>query len=208
MTHVCRSPLVLVALLVPLIALASAARADSHAPAASAEATPKAQPETPEPSGVLTEGGVVDDEVAGGRDISEKRAPKLVWSEMVEIRDKMSEVADDRDMRALVLSPQEQGLFVAFAKRMFDLSKELDALTRPSLGDADRVRLHRSMQQFRAALGEVRAIAGGLIHRGLPSALDRMSKQMKGIWLRFPDAEKVLGPEGLPPSEELNRPRL
>lgn len=195
-----RVSFVLAALLVPLLGLASASLADSHASAEPSE------PAKPAEGTAGTEGGVEDAEVAGGRDISAQRDPKLIWAEMVQIRDKMYEVADDRDMRALVLSPQEQALFVAFSKRLYDLSKELTARTRPDLSDADRIRMHRSMQQFRASLGEIRTIAGSPVHRDLPNSLNSMTLQMKGVWVRFPDAEKVLGPESLPPSEDL-KPR-
>ncbi len=210
MSHVDRSSFVLAALLVALLGPAPAARADSHAADASKPAaTEPAEPEegTSEPgaanAGAETGESAEPDRVVGGRDISGGRDPKLVWTELVQIRDKMYEVSDERELRNVLLTPQEQALFVAFAKRMYDLSKELGALTRPDLDDAHRIQVHRSMQQFRAVLGEIRTIAGGPVHRDLSDSLLRLTIQMKGLWLQFPDAEKLLGPESLPPAEEL-----
>jgi hypothetical protein len=193
-----------------LLCVSPAVLADSHTASEGGEeakAAPEAgaAPESEEGSGVLTEGGVVSDEVAGGRDISAERSPKLVWTEMIEVHDKMYEVSDDRDMRAVVMTPQEQALFVAFSKRMYDLSQELATRVRPGLENADRIKVHRAMVSFRSALGEVRAISGSPIHRDLPRALNNMSRAMKGIWLRFPDSEKALGPESLPSTEELDK---
>ncbi len=211
MSHVDRSSFVLAALLVALFGLAPAARGDSHEAAASETAAqqPAASEEEPsetgaaEPASSTTEGSATPDPVVGGRDISAQRDPKLVWTELVQIRDKMYEVSDERELRNVLLTPQEQALFVAFAKRMYDLSKELSALTRPDLDDAHRVQVRRSMQQFRAVLGEIRGIAGGPVHRDLSDALLRLTIQMKGLWLQFPDSEKLLGPERLPPAEAL-----
>ncbi len=213
MSHVDRSSFVLAALLVALFGLAPTARGDSHAAAASETDAqqPAASKEAPSETGAAepasstggTEGSATPDPVVGGRDISAQRDPKLVWTELVQIRDKMYEVSDERELRNVLLTPQEQALFVAFAKRMYDLSKELSALTRPDLDDAHRVQVRRSMQQFRAVLGEIRGIAGGPVHRDLSDALLRLTIQMKGLWLQFPDSEKLLGPESLPPAEAL-----
>lgn len=188
MSHLDRSSFVLAALLVALFGLAPAARGDSHSTDASETAV--TEPAEPDP-------------VVGGRDISAQRDPKLVWLELVQIRNKMYEVSDGRDLRSILLTPQEQALFVAFSKRMYDLSKELGALTRPDLDSAHQIKVYRSMQQFRTALGEIRTIAGGPVHRDLSGTLLRLTIQMKGLWLQFPDPEKLLGPEGLPPAEEL-----
>ena len=214
MPHVDRSSLVLAALLVALFGLAPAARGDSHS--ADASETAATEPAASEKgrsetgaagpaaaTGVGTEAGAKPDPVVGGRDISAQRDPKLVWMELVQIRDKMYEVSDGRELRSVLLTPQEQALFVAFAKRMYDLSKELHALARPRLDNVHRIRVHRSMQQFRAVLAEVRSIAGGPVHRGLSDTLLRLTLQMKGLWLQFPDPEKLLGPESLPPADEL-----
>jgi len=210
MSHVDRSSFVLAALLVALFGLAPAARGDSHSTDASeTAATEPVAPEkgtsetgTAEPA-ASTEARAAPDPVVGGRDISAQRDPKLVWLELVQIRNKMYQVSDGRDLRSILLTPQEQALFVAFSKRMYDLSKELGALTRADLDTAHQVKVYRSMQQFRSALGEIRTIAGGPVHRDLSGTLRRLTIQMKGLWLQFPDPEKLLGPEGLPPVEEL-----
>ncbi len=180
--------------LAPLLGLASPVAADSHE---STETKPAPAPATAQDEGADTE------TVAGGRDISEARSPRLVWTEMVEIRDKMDEIADDRDMRALVLTPQEQALFVAFSKRIYDLSKELTARTKPDLDRTGTITTHRAMRGFRSSLGEIRAVAASPIHKTLPEELRKMTLQLKGVWKSFPDAETLLGPEALPPAEEL-----
>ena len=178
--------------LAPLLGLASPVAADSH------EST-----ETKPAPAVAQDEGAETETVAGGRDISEARSPRLVWTEMVEIRDKMDEIADDRDMRALVLTPQEQALFVAFSKRIYDLSKELTARTKPDLDPTGTIATHRAMRGFRSSLGQIRSVAASPIHKELPEELRKMTLQLKGVWESFPDAETLLGPEALPPVEEL-----
>lgn len=143
--------------------------------------------------------------VAGGRDISTLRDTKLIWTEMLEVLYKIYEVADDRDMRALVLSPQEQALFIAFTKRLYDLGKELIAVTEALDPEGKRapVPLRRNMRDFYRDLGELRAVSGGQIHRDIPRELNDVARVMKSIWKSYPDAENRLGPEGLPSYEEI-----
>ncbi len=213
MSHVDRSSFVLAALLVALFGLAPTARGDSHAAAASETAAqqPAASEEEPSETGAAepasstgeTEGSATPDPVVGGRDISAQRDPKLVWTELVQIRDKMYEVSDERELRNVLLTPQEQALFVAFAKRMYDLSKELNALTHGGMDRVHQSRVRRSMKQFRASLGDLSGVASSFVHRDLSDKLLRMTLQMKGLYQMFPEPEKLLGPEGLPPLEDL-----
>ncbi len=181
--------------LAPLLGLASPVAADSHESTETKPAPAAAQDE-----------GAETETVAGGRDISEARSPRLVWTEMVEIRDKMDEIADDRDMRALVLTPQEQALFIAFSKRIYDLSKELTARTKPDLDNRWTIITYRAMRGFHASLGEISVVSDSPIQQELPEALRKMTLQLKGVWKSFPDAETLLGPEALPPAEELRYP--
>ena len=142
--------------------------------------------------------------ITGGRDISSQRDLPLVWSEIIQLHDRMVEVENKRsDMRAITLSPQEQALFVAYAKRLYDLTKELDARSRPQLDSTHRVKVHRALRVTHSALGSVRSIAASQIHRDLPEELRVLSISLKGLYGAFPDPPKALGPEGLPTMEEL-----
>ena len=157
-----------------------------------------------EPAETPAEAPTPDPNIASGRDISSKRDLPLVWSEIVQVRDKMMEVENKRsDMRAVTLSPQEQALFVAYSKRLHDLTKELDARGRPQLDSAHQVKLRRALRVTQSALGSIRSIAASPVHRDLPEELRVLSISLKVLYAAFPDAPKTLGPEGLPSKEEL-----
>jgi len=175
------------------------------APVAFAQEAPEKTPsEKNQSEKTQSEAAAGDSDIAGGRDISAKRDVKLVWSEMVQIRDKMMEIENERkDMRAVTLSPQEQALLVAYSKRLYDLTKELEVRTRPSLEGASLVRVRRALKTVHAALSTIRGLAAGPIHRELPEELRVLSISLKGLYASFADPEVLLGPEGLPAADDL-----
>ena len=181
-------------LAVLLSSLATPVLAQEAAPAPSGEKPAEKPAVAPQP----------DRNIAGGRDIGAKRDLPLVWSEMIQVRDKMMEVENKRkDMRAITLSPQEQALFVAYTKRLFDLTKELEVRSRPGLDQTHEVKVHRALKVTRASLGTIRGVAAGPVHRNLPEELRVLAIALKHLYSSFPDPAKTLGPEGLPPAEDL-----
>ena len=142
--------------------------------------------------------------ITGGRDISSQRDLPLVWSEIIQLHDRMVEVENKRsDMRAITLSPQEQALFVAYAKRLYDLSKELEVRSRPQLDKNHRVKVRRALKVTRGALSDIRSIGASPIHRDLPEEMRGLAISLKGVYQSFPYPLKMLGDEGLPTHEDL-----